>query len=143
MAIFGWLFKLGIIFKREHSLARAMCLRVCYNLYMKEIGEKQARLLERIKKRMEEVHLSQAELGKALGMDQYQVSRLLKGTPTLTIDELYIIAKKLDTTVEYLLLIRHTSLRELREEDRKILLSLEKADSSTKDVVKRLLGISM
>ena len=109
---------------------------------MKQIGEKQQKVLSRIKKRMEEKHFTQAELGKRLGMEQYQIARLLQGNPTLTIDLLYKIADALDTTVEYLLLIRHSSLRELKEEDRDLLLAYDQADSSTKQVIDRLLGIS-
>ena len=104
-------------------------------------NEKTSRMLARIKNRMQEQRVTQKELGKALGMSQYQVSRLLNGKPTMTIDQLYVIAEALDTTVEYLLLIRHTSLRELKEEDRTLLLAFDQADPSTKAVIKRLLAL--
>ena len=106
---------------------------------MKQLDEKTARMLERIKKRMEERSITQEALGKKLGMPQHQVSRLLQGSPTMTLEQIYAIAEALDTTVEYLLLIRHCGLRELKQEDRDLLLAFDNADPETKKVIRRLL----
>ena len=106
---------------------------------MKKLGEKQKAVLRRIQKRMDELGVTQAELGKALHMEQYQVSKLLHGSPTLTIDMLFLIAKKLDTTLDYLLLLRDENLRELTQDDRQLLLSFDASDEATKAVIKRLL----
>ena len=107
---------------------------------MKTLGEKTKRTLERIQKRMEEKHITQTQLGKKLGMKQYEVSRMLQGKPAPTLDQLYDIAEALSTTVEYLLLIRHSSLRDLKEEDRELLLAYDQADEETKRVIARLLN---
>ena len=85
--------------------------------------------------------MTQETLAKKLHMEQYQISKLLQGSPRLSLDLLEDIAKALDTNVEYLLLIRHTGLRELKKEDRELLLAYDEADPSTKDVVRRILGI--
>lgn len=108
---------------------------------MKEIGEKESRVLGRIKARMDELGMTQTTLAKKLGMEQYQVSKLLQGSPRLSIDLLEDIAKALQTNVGYLLHIRQTTLRELSKEDRDLLKAYDQADSSTKDVIRRLLGL--
>ena len=106
---------------------------------MKQIDEKTSRMLARIKARMEEKGITQEALGKKLGMPQHQVSRLLQGKPTMTLDQMNLIAEALDTTIEYLLLIRHTGLRELEPKDRELLLAYDSADPETKKVILRLL----
>ena len=108
---------------------------------MKQIGEKEARVLERIKARMEEVGMTQQSLAKKLHMEQYQISKMLQGSPRLSIDTLEEIAKALDTNLGYLLHIRQTTMRELKKEDRELLKAYDQADPSTKTVVRRILGL--
>lgn len=57
----------------------------------------------RVKKLRKQRKLSQAELGKALGVAQTAISAIESGQRTTTIEKLILLAKYFDVSADYLL----------------------------------------
>jgi transcriptional regulator with XRE-family HTH domain len=105
------------------------------------MSPKEKACLARISKLIERRKVTQDQLGKALDLKQYQVSRILSGHPFPSLDQLITIAEELDSSLYYLLGVQEESYRELSKEDAALIHAYESSDESSKEVVKRILDI--
>ena len=105
------------------------------------MNEFEAGVVRRIKESMKTRGLTQEELAKSIGVKQYTVSRMLRGSPFPTVEQLALIANALDVSLYYLIGIQEESYRELSTETRKVADAYQFADPMVKEIIKRLLAI--
>ena len=105
------------------------------------MNEFEAGVVARIKESMKTRGLTQEELAKSIGVKQYTVSRMLRGSPFPTAEQLALIANALDVSLYYLIGIQEESYRELSPETRKVADAYQFADPMVKEIIKRLLVI--
>lgn len=103
--------------------------------------ERESQIIERIKRGMRIRNVRQEDLGEALGMKQYRVSRILAGKPFPSIDQLFIIAERLEFSIGYLLGVQDLAYQELSKDAAEVALAYEKSGDVLKTVTRRVLDI--
>lgn len=98
-------------------------------------------VVNRIRESMKTRHVTQEELASAVGVKQYTISRMLTGAPFPTLEQLTLIAKKLDVSLYYLIGVREESYRELDPDTRVVADAYQSADPTIQEIIKRILSI--
>ena len=107
-----------------------------YNGAMTELEQS---IVERIKKCMKTRQVTQADLADAVGVKQYTVSRMLSGLPFPSLEQLILIAKKLDVSLYYLIGLQEESYRELSPKAAKVADAYQNSIEPVQEIIERIL----
>jgi transcriptional regulator with XRE-family HTH domain len=105
------------------------------------MSKQEKAIIERIKKMMKKRQLTQEDLGQVLSLPQYGVSRLFSGKPFPSIDQLVLIANRLDCSLYYLLGVQEASYRELSKEAALVADAYSSSSEEVQCIVKRILDL--
>ena len=108
---------------------------------MADLTDLEKNILDRIKQSMKIRGVNQSDLAQCLGVKQYSVSRMLSGAPFPSIQQLIIIAEKLDVSLYYLVGVQEESYRELSSRAKNVADAFEHSNETIKSVIELILRI--
>ena len=96
-------------------------------------------IVERIKKCMKTRKVTQRDLADAVGVKQYTISRMLNGFPFPSVEQLHLIALKLDVSLYYLIGLQEQSYRELSPKAGKVADAYQNSSKTVQEIIDRIL----
>lgn len=130
------------MFSLTGGLLNAPCPKAKARAYNASMDKYEKEVLARVKKMVKEKGYTQARLAKALGKEQYTISRYLSGTPFPSLNFLRQLAETLDISLFYLLGLQERSYRELSSKSLSLLEAYEESSPEVKGVIDKILDLS-